>query len=69
MKFELKVISAIEILHSDQLKYDYPKPLISRHFHVSDSNFPKQAGAIFSPEAGGLQMTTEIQYQKVFCDY
>lgn len=47
MKFELKMISASEILHRDQLRHDHLKPFISRHSHVSDNNFPKEARSNF----------------------
>lgn len=42
MKFELKIISAIETLHKNQLGGDQLKALISRYSHDSDRNFPKE---------------------------
>lgn len=63
MKFELKMISATDILHSDHLK-----PFISRRSHVSDDNFPKEARSNFLPKVVRLQKTAAILYQKVFHD-
>lgn len=42
MKFELKMIIAIEIFLSDQLKHSHLRPFISRYSDVSDDSFPKE---------------------------
>lgn len=50
VKFELKMISSIEILHK-QLGGDQLKTLISRHSHVSDRNFSKEDRKNFLTES------------------